>query len=74
MLMSYNLELPHKYRNLSFSQNPSDTPVLTLETSCGIQMLLFQSLFVTTNCSAFCHSHSQACETVICLLFVLVPL
>ena len=37
-------------------------------------MLLFQSLSVTTNCSAFCHAHSQACETVICLLFVLVPL
>lgn len=37
-------------------------------------MLLCQSLPATTHCSSFCHAHSQACETVICLLFVLVPL
>lgn len=40
--------------------------------SCGIQMLSFQSLSVTTNSSAFCHAHLQPCGTVICLLFVLV--
>lgn len=46
--------------------------LLTPETSCGIQVLLFQSLSGTTNSSAFCHANLQPCEIVICLLFVLV--
>lgn len=51
---------------------PPQCSLLTPETSCEIPMLLFQSLSVTTNSSAFCNAHLQPCGAVICLLFVLV--
>lgn len=62
-----------KCRNMIFKK-PSvpQYSLLTPETSCGIQVLLFQSLSGTTNSSAFCHANLQPCEIVICLLFVLV--
>lgn len=72
--MSYNLK-PQANLGIWFFNNlspHSHYSLLITETSCGIQMLLFQFLFVTTNSFAFCCAHLQPYGTVIFILFVLV--
>lgn len=71
-LTRYNLK-PHANLGIwFFNLPPPQYSLPTPKTSCGIQMLLFQSLSVTTNSYAFCHAHLESYRTVICFLFVLV--